>query len=62
MDLQSNLLEYQVQLEQVGFKDDKIIRFEVTGLKCSQVEIALKNDPDNEDILKLKNDLVVRSF
>jgi len=38
MDLQSNLLEYQVQLE--------------------QVEIALKNDPDNEDILKLKNDLV----
>jgi hypothetical protein len=62
-DTESTLQEYQIQLEQVGFSlflliQNKLLSKFYTNI---QVELALRSDPDNEELKKLKEDLIVTS-
>lgn len=58
--LRENLANYEAQLHQVGMISriaTRLTHFIV--LSVVQVEAALTNDPDNEELLKLKEDLTV---
>jgi hypothetical protein len=59
MDLDSTLQEYQIQLEQVsvGCLDFAFDKSEFLDCLVFKVEFALKNDQENQELLKLKFDL-----
>lgn len=58
--LRENLANYEAQLHQVGAVSRIATRLtHSVVLSVMQVEAALTNDPDNEELLKLKEDLTV---
>ena len=58
--LTENLASYEAQLDQViVYGLPYTIRAFQVCVCVIQVEAALTNDPDNEELLKLKNDLLV---
>lgn len=60
-DTESTLQEYQIQLEQVTQKPKNNQKtLNLYTIKCNKkVELALKSKPDNDELLKLKEDLLV---